>query len=142
MEQPIHTFFKYLKEDDTKYLSYDCITRYYEMLRYLMKNNKIFGGKKPIQNLYKYSDDYKETFSTSNYTLIDIILFQMKLETIKDKFLTDPPNIKAERKIILNAVKNILDTKSSKRIHTSYIIIPLSFIFTTFGFLFINQYFR
>lgn len=139
MEQPIHTFFKYLKEDDTKYLTHDCITRYYEMLRYLMKNNKTFGGKKPIENLYKYTDDYKETFSTSNYTLMDIILFEMKLETIKDRLLTDPPNIKAEVKIVSHAVKNILDTKS---IHTSYIVIPVSFIFATFGFLIANQCFR
>lgn len=132
MEQPIHTFFKYLKEDDTKYVSHDCITRYYEMLRYLMKNNNIFGGKKPIENLYKYKHEYKETFSTSNYTLMDIILFEMKLETIKDRILTDPPITESETKIALHVISNVID-KPQNKLKPQLIIIlsTLTFLFLT-----------
>lgn len=137
MEQPIHTFFKYLKEDDTKYLTHDCITRYYEMLRYLMKNNKTFGGKKPIENLYKYTHNYKETFSTSNYTLMDIILFEMKLEVIKHKFILDEPMTKSETKIALHVISDVLD-KPQNKLKPQLIIIP-SFILSTLTFLFLNQ---
>lgn len=141
MDKPIHTFFKYLKEDDTKYISHDCITRYYEMLRYLMKHNTLFGGKKPIENLYKYKTEYKNEFLTSTYTFLDIILFETKIESIKDKYLTDSESIKSEKEIILNSITNLLDKSPSKKLKPQMIVIP-SFILSTVAFIFMNQHIK
>lgn len=126
MEKPIHTFFKFIKEDETKYITHDSITRYYEMLRYLMKANKLFGGKEPISHLYTFKDDYKKEL-TQKYTAIDIILFEFKLEVIKSLYI-DKTNYTTD-----GIFKQIITPPPPKKSKIGYLI--LAFMVPTIAFL-------
>lgn len=143
MDAPIYTFFKFLKDDQTEYISYDSITRYYEMLRYLMKNeNNLFGGKKPIANLYNYDSEYKKILSEKGYTYLDIILFQSKLEVIKHKYFIDSSKIRISLKEIIqyNVLNDIPDIPE-KHIKPEYIIIPV-FLVSMITFLLIDKHIK